>query len=87
MIPSRDAGLRDVMRRRRLDALVVAGEFNLKAIAGVESDNAWLVAAPKGKFTLFTDFRYLSAVRRLAPSLAVRDKPQPRSKAKCAFLK
>ena len=73
MIPSRDAGLRDVMRRRRLDALVVAGEFNLKAIAGVESDNAWLVAAPKGKFTLFTDFRYLSAVRRLAPSLAVRD--------------
>lgn len=73
MRPSRDEALREVMRRRRLDALVIAGVFNLKAIAGVESDNACLVAAPKGRFALFTDFRYMSAVKRTAPSLVVRD--------------
>jgi len=68
-------------RRRRLDLLLVSEPANLRAFTGLNSDNAILTLhAPdrkpetrNPKPLLYTDFRYIPMVHRLAPSLKCRD--------------
>ena len=66
-------------RRRRLDQLLVMGQANIRAFTGVNCDSAVLrLASGRGASGAFqaafcTDFRYAPMVRRVAPSLKVRD--------------
>ena len=65
-------GLKRLMRRRRLDAIVLFGQKNILALTGFDCDSGVLaVAADDMRF--YTDFRYLPAVRRIAPWLPVSD--------------
>ena len=54
-------------RRRRLSAVLVCGETNVRSLTDVACDNA------SGETVLLTDFRYVPAVRRTAPWLKVVD--------------
>ena len=54
--------------RRRLDAALVFGEANVRALVGVVCDNGCLVVAPSG-VTFLTDFRYVPMAHRVAPWL------------------
>ena len=75
---SRLEELAKVARRRRLDLVLVCDQANIRALTGVNSDNAVLTVAAAGngvasKTVLYTDFRYVSMVHRVAPKLACRD--------------
>jgi len=54
--------------RRRLDDFLVCDPANVRAITGVNCDNAVLTLD-----AFYTDFRYVPMVHRVAPSLKVRD--------------
>lgn len=59
-------------RRRRIDAVLLFGEANIRALTGVVCDNACLVLLPAtGMTALVTDFRYVPMVHRVAPGLKV----------------
>ena len=61
-------------RRRRLDQLLVMGQANIRAFTGVNCDSAILRIGREASEAAFcTDFRYAPMVRRVAPSLKVRD--------------
>ena len=69
-----------IARRRKLDRILVADQANIRALTGINCDNAILkVERSKGfkveKFQveLFTDFRYVPMVHRVAPDLKCRD--------------
>ena len=73
---SRLAELKRLVRTRNLDAALVHGEANVRALTGVDCDNACLLVRPEGAVSqdvFFTDFRYVPMVHRTAPFLAVRD--------------
>jgi len=59
--------------KRRLDAALVFGQSNVRALTHVDSDNACLLVRPDGAVTLYTDFRYVPMVHRVAPWLKVLD--------------
>ena len=66
--------LAKAVRRRRLDAMLVFGEANIRSLTGVSCDNGCLVvrpasggAAPEAVFA--TDFRYVPMAHRVAPWL------------------
>ena len=61
--------------RRRLDALVVFGEANVRALTGVVCDNGCLLLDVAGgrRVVFHTDFRYVPMVHRVAPWLRVRE--------------
>ncbi len=69
----------EVVRRHKLDALILFNEFNIRAFTGVACDNAALVIkidkgngkAAAHDLTFYTDFRYIPMVHRTAPWLAV----------------
>ena len=70
----------DDLRRQRIDGAAVFSEANIKALTGIECDNACLFVMParpggeeKDEVEFFTDFRYVPMVHRLAPWLKVRD--------------
>ena len=72
--------LEKIAKRRKLDLVLVADLANIRALAGVNCDNAVLeVARLRGcavaKFciALYTDFRYVPMVHRVAPKLKVVD--------------
>ncbi len=46
---------------------------NVRAITGVECDEAWVAVPDGGEPVLYTDFRYIPMVHRVAPGLKVRD--------------
>ena len=65
-------------RRRRLDLVIVCGQSNIRALTGVNCDAAVLALAPfekakHSRLALYTDFRYRTMVRRVAPALPCRD--------------
>ena len=65
-------------KRRRLDAVALFDEANVRALTGVACDNARLVVEPRAdggepRVTFYTDFRYVPAVKRTAPDLKVAD--------------
>ena len=60
--------LRKLVRRRRLDLVLVQGEANVRSLTGVACDNACFTMD-----RLYTDFRYVPMVHRTAPWLPVGD--------------
>lgn len=72
--------LKRIASRRKLDLVLVADQANIRALTGVNCDNAILrVSKLQGcrvsgfQVELFTDFRYVPMVHRVAPKLKVRD--------------
>ena len=80
--------LKKIARRRRLDIVLVADQANIRALTGINCDNAVLkverlkgckVERLKGcrvsrfQVELFTDFRYVPMVHRVAPKMKCRD--------------
>lgn len=61
------------LRRRRLEAAVVESEANVRALTGIDCDNAKLLVDAAGETEFYTDFRYQPMVKRLAPYLRLRD--------------
>ena len=55
--------------RRRLDAVLLFGEANIRAVTDVVCDNGCLVVSPHAPPTFITDFRYVPMVHRVAPWL------------------
>ena len=76
-------GIEQLMKKRKLDTLVVCGEANLQALIGFSCDNGILVVSKKAScrnsslFTLtssfFTDFRYAPEARRKCRGIKVVD--------------
>ena len=58
--------------KRKVDTEVIRLPANVRACTGVECDNAWLVRDRESQ-CLYTDFRYVPMVHRVAPQLQVRD--------------
>ena len=69
--------LEKIAQRRKLDLVLVAGQANIRALTGINCDNAILKVSgfrfqvPGSRFQveLYTDFRYVPMVHRVAPSL------------------
>lgn len=64
--------------RRRLDQVLVTDQANIRALTGVNCDNAVLELKRRERTgdyaaALYTDFRYVPMVHRVAPKLACRD--------------
>ena len=55
--------------RRRLDAVLLFGEANIRAVTDVVCDNGCLVVSPHASPTFITDFRYVPMAHRMAPWL------------------
>lgn len=51
---------------------VIRTPANVRRLTGIDCDNAWLVVDGDER-VLYTDFRYIPMVRRVAPDLKVRD--------------
>lgn len=51
---------------------IIRKAANVRALTGVDCDEAWAVVADGG-VTLYTDFRYIPMAHRIAPKLRVRD--------------
>ena len=72
-----------IAKRRKLDLLLVAGQANIRAMTGINCDNAVLEVGlgrmgqmgrlGRERVSLYTDFRYVPMVHRLAPTLKCRD--------------
>lgn len=66
-----------IVRRHRLDAVVIRDAANIRALTGIECDNAILYTAASSRAgfetVFFTDFRYIPMAHRVAPDLKVRD--------------
>ena len=55
--------------RRRLDAVLLFGEANIRSVTDVVCDNGCLVVSPHAEPTFITDFRYVPMAHRVAPWL------------------
>ncbi len=68
------SAFRAVIQKRELDVALIFNQANVKALTGVDCDNACLVIRPNTETVLFlTDFRYVPAVERLAPWVKIGD--------------
>ena len=72
--------LEKIARKRKLDLVLVADQANIRALTGINCDNAVLKVSKFQGFRvsrfqveLFTDFRYVPMVHRVAPKLKVKD--------------
>jgi len=57
------------LAKRHIDVALVLAQKNILSLTGIDCDRACLLCPCAGEPILFTDFRYASAVRRLAPWL------------------
>lgn len=57
------------LAKRRVGAALVFGQKNIFSLTGVDCDSACLLYSTSVEPVLFTDFRYVPAVRRVAPWL------------------
>lgn len=64
----RIAELNKIAKKRKLDEVLVINQANVRALTGVNCDNAVLTLD-----TFYTDFRYVPMVHRVAPELKCRD--------------
>ena len=55
--------------RRRLDAVLLFGEANIRAVTDMACDNGCLVVRPRATPLFITDFRYVPMAHRVAPWL------------------
>ena len=64
-----------LMKKRKLDALVVCGEANLQSLVGFSCDNGILVIGREPRVTtvFYTDFRYAPEARRKCCGLKIVD--------------
>jgi len=69
-----------IARRRKLDQILVRNQANVRALTGINCDNAVLELRqsdrrlhPTPAPALYTDFRYVPMVHRIAPALKCRD--------------
>jgi Xaa-Pro aminopeptidase len=78
--------LAGAVRRRRLDALLVFGEANIRSLTGMTCDNGCLVVCPRsGAAPAFvTDFRYVPMAHRVAPWLRTVEQERGRGLADTA---
>lgn len=60
--------LRKIAEQNRLDQILVMNQSNIRALTGVNCDNAVLTLD-----AFYTDFRYVPMVHRVAPTLKCRD--------------
>ncbi len=69
--------LNQIVKRHKLDTILIRDEANIRALTGINCDNAILVYSNlrplPSDLCLYTDFRYIPMVHRLAPSLRCRD--------------
>lgn len=68
--------LEAIARRLRLDSILVADPANIRALTGINCDNAILQTFQTSQAfqtCLYTDFRYVPMVHRVAPKLKCRD--------------
>ena len=72
--------LEKLAKRRKLDLVLVADQANIRALTGINCDNAVLKVSKflgckvsEFRVELFTDFRYIPMVHRVAPKLTCRD--------------
>ena len=68
--------LEKVAKRRKLDLVLVADQANIRALTGINCDNAILQLATRNsqlETLLYTDFRYMPMVHRVAPELKCGD--------------
>ena len=68
--------LEKVAKRRKLDLVLVANQANIRALTGINCDNAILQTFQTSQTfqtCLYTDFRYVPMVHRVAPKLKCRD--------------
>ena len=68
--------LEKIANRRKLDVVLVADQANIRALTGINCDNAILAvkrlsgcAVERFGVALYTDFRYVPMVHRIAPKL------------------
>ena len=64
--------LEKIAKRRKLDLALIADQANIRALTGINCDNAILVSR-LSSHVLYTDFRYIPMVHRVAPKLKCRD--------------
>ena len=64
----RTGELEKLVKRRNLDLVLVADRANIRALTGINCDNAILTLD-----AIYTDFRYIPMVHRVAPKLKCRD--------------
>ena len=64
--------LEKIAKRRKLDLVLIADRANIRALTGINCDNAILVSR-LSSHVLYTDFRYIPMVHRMAPKLKCRD--------------
>jgi len=60
--------LKRIARRRKLEQVLVRDQANIRALTGINCDNAVLTTE-----AIYTDFRYVPMVHRVAPKLKCRD--------------
>ena len=72
--------LERIAKHRKLDLLLVADQANIRALTGINCDNAVLCVkrwrsgeVEKPEVVFYTDFRYVPMVHRVAPKLKCRD--------------
>ena len=73
--------LKKIARKRKLDLALVADQANIRALTGINCDNAILkvsgfrfqVSGSSFQVELYTDFRYVPMVHRVAPKLKCLD--------------
>ena len=73
--------LKKIAQRRKLDLVLVADQANIRALTGINCDNAVLMVErvkkverdEKVEVAFYTDFRYVPMVHRVAPKLKCRD--------------
>ena len=64
-----------VIRRRKLDRVLIFDQANIRSLTGVNCDAGCLELTGDGspRVVFYTDFRYVPMVHRVAPDLPVRD--------------
>ena len=70
--------LEKIANRRKLDLVLVVDQANIRALTGINCDNAILAleigrVGQVGRVGLYTDFRYIPMVHRVAPKLKCLD--------------
>ena len=62
-----------IAKRRKLDLLLVRDQANIRALTGINCDNAVVKVEKVERVEIYTDFRYVPMVHRVAPKLKCRD--------------
>ena len=73
--------LKKIAQRRKLDLMLVADQANIRALTGINCDNAVVKVekvtevkkVERVEVAFYTDFRYVPMVHRVAPNLKCRD--------------